>query len=288
MMALMTVDRLESLLDRFRVRAHLFHAGPLCGVTHFPAEPGRGFLHVLRAGRTEVMREGSREVVVVDEPSLIVFPRALDHDFRNAPTAESDFTCAAFDVDGGRTHPLLQTLPPFLVLPLDAVASLRPALDLLFAEVDEVRCGRRVLADRLFEVVLVQLFRWFLDHGDELGHPPGLLAGLADEQLAPALVAVHEAPGEPWTVESLARRCALSRSSFAARFASVLGMPPMTYVLEWRMTLAQEMLGAGESVTRTAAELGYATPAAFSRAFSQRLGASPRAWLASTRAPEVA
>ena len=47
-MARTPVDRLSSLLERFRVHAHLFHAAPLCGVTHFAAQPGRGFLHVLR------------------------------------------------------------------------------------------------------------------------------------------------------------------------------------------------------------------------------------------------
>ena len=48
------VDRLSALLERFRVRAHLFHAGPLCGVTHFAAQPGRAFLHVLRRGDMRV------------------------------------------------------------------------------------------------------------------------------------------------------------------------------------------------------------------------------------------
>jgi hypothetical protein len=45
------LDRLSALLERFHVRAHLFHAGPLCGVTNFAAKEGRGFLHVLRRGR---------------------------------------------------------------------------------------------------------------------------------------------------------------------------------------------------------------------------------------------
>ena len=50
-------DRLSSLLERFRVRAHLFHSGPLCGVTHFAAAPGRGFLHVLRRGEMVVTHQ---------------------------------------------------------------------------------------------------------------------------------------------------------------------------------------------------------------------------------------
>lgn len=276
------VDRLSPLLDRFRVRTRLFHAGPLCGVTTFAAQPGRGFLHVLRRGAMEVTHQdvaGHLQRTRIDRPSLLFYPRPLDHAFHNAPTEESDFACATLDFDGGSTHPLVRTLPPVIVLPLDAVDSLEPALNLLFGEMDNVRCGKRVLADRLFEVVLIQLFRWIADHASELALPPGLLAGLSDEQLARALVAIHESPGKPWTLTTLAREANMSRSTFAARFKRTVGQPPADYLTEWRLTVGQARLRAGTSVAVTAAELGYANPSAFSRVFSQRVGRSPRAWL---------
>ncbi|HEV8689925.1 MAG TPA: cupin domain-containing protein, partial [Ideonella sp.] len=68
------VDRLSSLLERFRVRAHLFHAGPLCGVTHFAAEPGRGFLHVLQRGEMQLAHRagsGAPRRLKVQGPALI-------------------------------------------------------------------------------------------------------------------------------------------------------------------------------------------------------------------------
>lgn len=279
------VDRLSSLLVQLRVRTEVFHTGPLCGVTTFAARPGRGFLHVLRRGEMEIEHVGAGgrlERRVVDNPSLLLYPRPLEHAFHNAPTDDSDFACATLDFAGGETHPLVRTLPPVLVLPLDAVRSLGPALDLLFAEVDDVRCGRRLVADRLFEVVLIELFRWVLDHTDDLALPAGLLTGLADPRLAPALVAVHEQPGRAWTLASMAHEASMSRSAFAARFKEAVGQPPAEYLTRWRLTVAQDRLRAGASVSRTATELGYATSAAFSRAFTQRLGASPRAWLAAT------
>jgi AraC-like DNA-binding protein len=276
------LDRLTPLLERFRVRTRLFHSGPLCGTTTFAASTGHGFLHVLRRGEMEVTHrraDGSTEREVITRPSLLFFPRPIDHAFLNAPTDESDFACATLDFDGGATHPLVRTLPSVIVIPLDEVSTLGPALDLLFAEVDNVRCGRPLLADRMFEVVLIQLLRWMLDHSDRLALPPGLLPGLADERLAPALVAIHEAPGDPWTLDALARTAALSRSAFAARFKEVLGRSPGDYLTEWRLTVAQEQLRAGRSVGSVAAELGYASASAFSRVFAQRLGSSPRAWL---------
>lgn len=278
-----SLDRISPLLDRFRVRTHLFHTGPLCGVTTFDARAGRGFLHVLRRGEMEMEhpRSGGRvEKRRIDRPSLLFYPRPLDHAFRNAPDDDSDFACATLDFDGGPAHPLVRTLPPVIVLPLDAVDTLAPALELLFAEIDSVRCGHRVLADRLFEVVLIQLFRWMLDHPDEVGLPTGLLSGLTDERLARTLVALHESPGQPWTLATMAREARMSRSSFAARFKALVGQPPVEYLTDWRVTVAQSRLRAGDSVARTAAALGYANPPAFTRAFTQRIGCSPRAWMA--------
>ncbi|MDT0203965.1 AraC family transcriptional regulator [Nocardioides sp. AE5] len=279
-----TLDRISPLLERFRVRTRLFHAGPLCGVTTFDAQPGRAFLHVLRRGEMEMTYQapgGRLHHSHITEPSLLFYPRPLEHAFHNAPTEDSDFACATLEFDGGANHPLVRTLPPVIVLPLDAVDTLAPALDLLFAEVDNVRCGNRVLADRLFEVLLIQLYRWLLDHSADLALPSGLLTGLADPQLAPLLVALHEDPGRDWTLAAMADAAHLSRSSFALRFRETLGQTPGDYLTNWRITVAQERLRGGASITRTAGELGYATPAAFSRAFTRKVGCSPRAWLTS-------
>lgn len=280
--ALAPFDRLSSLLERFRVRAHLFHKGPLCGVTHYAAAPGRGFLHVLRSGEMVVTHQplaGPPERLEVREPSLLLYARPLAHYFHNAPVDGADFTCAALDFDGGASHPLARALPPLIVLPLHAVDGLQQALDLLFAETDRLRCGHRVLADRLFEVVLLQLLRWLLDHPQEAHMPPGLLTGLADPRLARTLTALHDAPGQAWGLEQMAAQAGMSRSAFAARFKTVVGETPAEYLAHWRLTLAQAHLRGGRSIKSIAQELGYANPSALSRVFAQKLGMSPRAWL---------
>ncbi len=232
---------------------------------------------------THLGASGQPERRRIDRPSLLFYPRPLEHAFHNAPTEDSNFSCATLDFDGGPTHPLVRTLPPVIVLPLDAVATLEPALDVLFAEIDNVGCGRKALADRLFEVVLIQLFRWILDNADDLALPAGLLTGLSDENLGRALVAIHESPGQPWTLATMAREARMSRSSFAARFKEMVGQPPGEYLTGWRILVAQDRLRVGASVTHTAAELGYATAPAFSRAFTQTVGCSPRTWLATAR-----
>ncbi len=281
------VDRLSGVLEHFKVRARLFHNGPLCGVSRFPAEPGRGFLHVMRSGRLELpgsARAGMPRRRVFTEPTLLFYPRPLAHRFHNPPREGSDFVCAELEFDGGERHPLVRTLPPLIVLPLAQVEGLEPALALLFNETERLRCGQRLLADRLFEVVLIQLLRWVIDHPAEVGVRPGLINGLADPRLAAALVALHEEPGAPWSLAAMAARAGMSRSAFAAAFKAAVSQPPADYLADWRLSLAQTELRRGRQVKQIADELGYASAPALSRLFSQRLGCSPRQWLERSRA----
>ena len=276
------VDRLSGLLERFRVHAHLFHAGPLCGVTHFDAQEGRGFLHVLRQGEmlvTHRPRSGAPRKIKVTEPTLLLYPRPLEHQFHNAPKEGSDFVCATVDFEGGVRHPVVAALPPVVVLPLRSVDGIEQTLALLFAETERVRCGQRLMANRLFEVLLLQVLRWLLDHPDDGGMTEGLIHGLAHPKLARTLTAVHESPGAAWSLDSMAQAAGMSRSAFAAEFKLQLGVTPAEYLLRWRVSLAQSMLLSGSSIKQASEKLGYASAASFSRAFVQSMGLSPRAWL---------
>lgn len=277
------LDRLSALLERFRVRTHFFHSGPLCGVDKFEAVPGRGFLHLLRRGEMVVTHHAGHGVlrkIEIREPSLLFYPQPLTHTFHNAPTGGSDFVCAAVTFAGGASHPIVRALPPLVVAPLARVEGLEAALALLFAEAERARCGQRLLADRLFEVVLVQLLRWMLDHPDECGISGGLMAGLGDPALARAMTALHEHPGRAWTLETMAQCAGMSRSAFAARFKQLVGATPADYLADWRLALAKARLRRGDPVKLIAGELGYANASALSRVFAQRVGMSPRAWLA--------
>lgn len=276
------VDRLSALLDRFRVRATLFHSGALCGTNVYEARPGRAFLHVLRRGEMEVRyRLGrSKQHFRVTEPTLLLYPRPIHHEFVNPPRDGSDFTCATLDFDGGEHNPIVHALPSLLRVPLSAVDGLRSALDLLFAEADQVRCGSRLLADRLFEVVLIQLLRWIIDHPAAAGVTSGLIMGLSDPRLAKALVALHQSPSDAWSLPKMAAVAGMSRSAFTEAFKTATGSTPAAYLTDWRMSLAVSMVRAGQPIKLIAAELGFANGSSLAKAFSQRLGAAPRDWLA--------
>jgi len=276
-----TPDRLSALLERFRVRARLFYAGPLCGATRFD-EKDRGFLHVLREGHltlSHTARGLPRSLEIREPSSLLFYPRHVVHTFHNPPIDGSQFTCATLDFAGGAMNPVARALPALIVLPLTRVEGLDSALSLLFAETERVRCGQRLLADRLFEVVLIQLLRWMINHPAEAGIQTGLLTGLSDPRLARTLVAMHEAPGEAWNLERMAACAGMSRSAFAAAFHGIVGQTPADYLADWRISLAQARLLHGVPIKLLADELGYANPSALSRVFSAKVGLSPREWL---------
>ncbi len=275
-------DRLSALLEHFRVRASLFHTGPLCGRTRFEVQPDRAFLHVLRRGELRIEHRGgplARRRLLVDEPTLVLYPRAVHHEFVNPPREGADFTCAALHFDGGDRNPIVAALPALVLLPLRAVTGLQPALDLLFAETDRPRCGSRLLADRLFEVVLIQLLRWIVDHPQAAGVSGGLFMGLHDPRLARAIVALHAAPQDDWPLARMAEQAGMSRSAFAEAFRAATGCTPAAYLTDWRLTLASAALRAGRPQKLVAAELGFSNGSSLSRAFKQRFGRSPRAWL---------
>ncbi|MFG6488089.1 AraC family transcriptional regulator [Roseateles sp. BYS78W] len=141
--------------------------------------------------------------------------------------------------------------------------------------IDETRAGRpardEVLA-RLLEVLLIEALR----SASGTTASPGLVRGLADARLAAALRGVHEQPARAWTMASLAREAALSRSAFFERFTRAVGVAPMTYLLTWRMALAQRLLrGQGLPVADVAERVGYSSASTFSVAFTRHVGQPP-------------
>ncbi|MFB9242604.1 AraC family transcriptional regulator [Massilia antarctica] len=144
------------------------------------------------------------------------------------------------------------------------------------------RPARDVILARLLEVLLIESLRCSAGTAAS----PGLLRGLADERLAPALRRIHENMKHPWTVAQLAKEAALSRSAFFERFSRALGMAPMAYLLAWRMALAKDLLRRQEGgVADVAERVGYASASAFSVAFTRHVGLPPARYARGQAAP---
>jgi len=125
---------------------------------------------------------------------------------------------------------------------------------------------------RLVEVLLIEALR--STPGEDT--PAGLLRGLADARLAPALRAMHGHVARPWTVPQLAKAAALSRSGFFERFTRTVGVTPMEYLLGWRMAVARDLLRRRDfGIAEVAERVGYGSASTFSTAFSRHVGQPP-------------
>jgi AraC-like DNA-binding protein len=166
---------------------------------------------------------------------------------------------------------LLASLLP-AVVHLRGVERLSILVRLVGEESNEQRSGRDLVLTRLVEVLLIEALR--TTPGEDA--PPGLLRGLADPRLAPAIRQMHHHVARSWTVTQLAQMAALSRSAFFERFTRTVGHPPMEYLLAWRMALAKDLLRRQEfALTEVAERVGYGSASTFSTAFSRYVGQPP-------------
>lgn len=166
---------------------------------------------------------------------------------------------------------LLVSLLPEMVVVREA-DRLKALTQLIADEARSDRPGRDVVLEHLMQVMMIEALR----SSPETTASPGLLKGLADERLRPALRAIHAAPAENWTVADMGRVAGLSRSAYFVRFNQQVGMPPMDYLQCWRMTIAKNLLRQGhKKIAQIATEVGYGSASAFSIAFSRQTGMPP-------------
>jgi AraC-like DNA-binding protein len=174
-------------------------------------------------------------------------------------------------VFGSPDAALLVSLLPAL-LHVRGVERLSVMVRLVGDESNEQRSGRELVLTRLVEVLLIEALRL----APTKDGPPGLLRGLADAHLAPALRQMHAQVSRSWTVAQLAKTAGLSRSAFFERFSRTVGVRPMEYLLAWRMALASDMLrGQKLRIAQIAERVGYGSASTFSTAFRRHVGQPP-------------
>jgi AraC-like DNA-binding protein len=166
-------------------------------------------------------------------------------------------------------------LPPVVHIRSDADrAALRWCLDRMRSELADRLPGGHLIVQHLAHMILVQALRLHLASG---AGGIGWLFALADRRIGASIAAMHDAPARRWTLDDLATRVGMSRSSFALRFKALVGVAPMAYLTRWRLLQAADRLAGGrEPVATVAAALGYRSESAFSAAFRRVLGVSPR------------
>lgn len=294
-------DPVSDVLDLVRMKADLVCLCTLrtpWGIS-FPVGPSH--VHIVQSGAIWAWTADS-EPVRAEAGDLLLFPRGVGHsiaddvDTRMTTLAdipqdafdpetmslvwggsggESRLLCCRFSFGGLLSDQLLAALPPIIHIDRRKAPS-ADWLDLigrfLMIETAQERPGRAVMISRLIDLLFVQTLRaWASGHDRALGW----LGGLGDPRIGRALAAMHAAPEQKWSAAELANEAGLSRSAFAERFTKIVGEPPLSYLARWRMNLAADLLvQSGTTIGDVARRVGYASDAAFNKAFKAQFGTS--------------
>ncbi|GLY97274.1 AraC family transcriptional regulator [Actinoplanes sp. NBRC 103695] len=275
------------------------HAGPAfaCRVRavgawgfRFPSNTGMGF-HAVLDGAGWVAAPGAKPVRV-QRGDIVLVPHGaehvLSHTVRRSMTgwetlwapgpvmtgpADIDFLLGCYKLDHSQVHRFMHTLPAVVRIrpDYDNQPDLRALLDLLATDASLDRPGGTATRAALVDLILVHVLR-------QVGEATrtGGSAELADPGVAAALDQIRESPHRPWTVPKLAQVAGMSRTVFSERFASLVGEPPMRYLIGWRLTRAARLLRETQVPLATIArQVGYANGYAFAGAFRRQYGVAP-------------
>jgi AraC-like DNA-binding protein len=250
------------------------------------------------------------EPVRLSAGDVVAFPQGDAHVLSSAPGMRGETDLGLFkrpenatllplllNLDGGgkdRTHvvcgflgcdsrpfnPLLEALPRILHV-RGSIAGRSGWFDeftrFAVMEAKEKRAGGSGILSKLGELMFAELVRRYVESLPD--GSTGWLAGLRDRHIGRALNLLHADPARAWTLDQLAKDIGLSRSSLADRFTTIVGSPPMQYLQKWRLQMAASKLADGASnIATIAAEVGYESEAAFSRAFKKSVGLPPAEW----------
>jgi AraC-like DNA-binding protein len=181
-----------------------------------------------------------------------------------------------FAFAGSHASILLEVLPPIVHIRKESdKTAMRWSLERMRQELREPQPGGFLVAQQLAYLMLVQALRLHLAEGLRGG--VGWLFALADKQMSAAITSMHGDPAHGWTIQKLAERAGMSRSTFALKFKQTVGASPMEYLTRWRMLVAADKLSnSSDPISAIARSLGYESESAFSTAFKRVMGCSPR------------
>ena len=273
----------------------------------FSHRPGHAYFHYIAVG-TALLRTNDGTLHELKAGSMVFMPQGVEHQLisdinrssehidtlgsaplgeavsgintcpssQSIPSTVLFYGCMEFDLGGMQS--LGKLMPQAIVVDANeqSYPGLVPILGSMKFEICSGRAGFAGILARLAEVAVGMIVRGWFENSSE--NAAGLIAALRDPRLARAILAIHRDTGREWSVAELAAHSHVSRSVFAERFKSIVGIPPLRYVREVRMHIAgQWIIHDKVSIDTVALRLGYASQAAFSRAFKRINGYPPGA-----------
>jgi len=258
------VDAFSSILHLFKLDVCIYHNAKVCGNWHLNAHSlGATSFHMVTIGCCVLDVPGYFNGML-NHGDLVVFPRELAHsmmpgilltgvqqhlEYRMAQDIDgTGLLCGEMRFQHKGSRYILDALPPVFIIRHDSSnAWLKSLLEMILTESIQVGPASKVLIDKLSELLFTYALRQYLaDNPNEVR----MLAIYGHPRLAKAINAIHQHPDYEWTLESMAKEAALSRTSFAETFKTVSGWTAGQYLTWWRMQLAWSLLADGGEYCR--------------------------------------
>jgi len=301
-MAATRTDVLSQVLTLIRLRGELVYSAMLGAPWSIAYAKGAAHFHFVERG-TLWLRTPGAEAIRVQAGDMLLLPHGTGHQIGDDPAtppvaidalldrhfdrarslltyggdgAATRVVSGLFHFEGGSLAAVMAALPVAVHIASEDGKTpdwLQAISHFLVKESLEVEPGSSLMISRLIDLLVIRTLRsWAANQA----RPTSWVGGLAEQRIGRALNAIHADPYRPWSVRELADIAAMSRSIFAERFTARVGEAPLHYVKRWKLTLAADMLASGGlRVTQAAQRTGYASDAAFSRAFKAQFGHAP-------------
>jgi AraC-like DNA-binding protein len=295
-------DALSDVLLSLGVRTHVFCRATLGAPWVLQMPEGRAAqFHLIERGPAFLLQPG-RDPLAISAGDLVVVARGERHQLSSTPEAcaravriprnmsgrchilqkrggepLTEMLCGGFGFTIPDARLVDPVLPALLHVKAGASEEVTQLMRQLWQEIDQSRLGAAIVSARLTDALFVQTIRIAIERG--MGASESWLQGLQDPRIGLALSLLHAKPATAWTVAKLAAAAGMSRARFAARFAELLGMPPLSYLTRLRIARAAEALRAGAGSLREIAErAGYESQGAFNNVFRRIIGSTPGAY----------
>ena len=184
--------------------------------------------------------------------------------------------CGHFEFDNSLDHPFIKELPSIINIDdsdMNQFSWLKNITELVMQEAEKEQSGSSVIVNKLGEVLFIHTLRAYIEKNSS---DHGFIAAMQDDRMNRVLKAIHTSPDNDWKLEQLAQIAAMSRTSFANHFKKLIGQTPFSYITQWRLLKAKELLKESAlTVGEIAEKIGYQSEAAFNRVFKKRVNKTP-------------
>ncbi len=312
------MDALADILKTLRLSASTYFCHDLPSPWGMQIDKSAaGLFHVVISGSCWLTLSKNNKKIRLDSGDIVAFPTGGSHAISDMPETQklpgelvvnqlknqqnpfpcceerpdniTALMCGSFSYDSSLDHPFLRDLPCFIHIKAAETPELewlRSLMKVLACESRHPSPGSSVIIDRLTEVLFIQLLRNYMKENPE---SMCYLSALADTQIGQALNLIHGEKHAYLTVEKLASNVAMSRTAFTEKFTKLIGIPPKTYLLNWRMQKAKNLLATTTMPMIDIAEnSGYSSEAAFSKAFKQFFQQTPGKYRRQAKANDLA